>query len=89
MARVSFTPNLQRHVSCPSVDVAGRTVREVLDGVFAENAKLRSYVLDEHGRLRRHVNVFVNERAVGDRAALSDAIGPGDTVFVFQALSGG
>jgi hypothetical protein len=26
-----FTENLQRHVDCPPFDVAGATVREVLD----------------------------------------------------------
>ena len=35
MARVIFTPNIQRHVACPPAEVAGATVREVLDAVFA------------------------------------------------------
>lgn len=30
MARVVFTPNLQRHVICPPAEVIGATVREVL-----------------------------------------------------------
>jgi sulfur carrier protein ThiS len=46
-------------------------------------------VLDEHGRLRKHVNVFVNETAIGDRARLSDPVSSGDDIYVFQALSGG
>jgi sulfur-carrier protein len=39
----------------------GSTVQEALDRVFAENPLLRSYLLDDQGRLRQHVNVFVNE----------------------------
>jgi len=89
MARVSFTANLQRHVACPPANVAGRTVREALDAVFAGNPQLRSYVVDEHGRLRKHVNCFVNDRPVRDRLTLSDPVGPEDEVYVFQALSGG
>jgi molybdopterin converting factor small subunit len=89
MGQVSFTANLQRHVDCPPAGVAGKTVREALDAVFAENPRLRSYVLDEHGRLRKHVNVFVNDAVIGDRERLSDPISPGDDVYVFQALSGG
>ena len=89
MTQVSFTENLRRHVECPPVSVSGATVREVLDAVFADNPVLRSYILDDQGRVRRHVNVFINEERVSDRLKLSDAVGPSDEVFVFQALSGG
>ncbi len=89
MPLVSFTENLRRHVDCPPVDVIGATVRELLDGVFADNPRLKSYILDDQGRLRRHVNVFVNTRPVDDRIYLSDPVGSADEVFVFQALSGG
>lgn len=89
MGHITFTTNLQRHVQCPSYVIRGGTVRAVLDDVFTENPQLRSYLLDEHGRLRRHVNVFINERAVADRAGLSDAVAADDEIYVFQALSGG
>ncbi len=89
MARVSFTRNLERHVACPPADVPGRTVREALDAVFAANPRLRGYVLDEHGAVRRHMVVFVDGRQIADRTALSDPIGPDAQVHVMQALSGG
>ena len=89
MARISFTPNLKRHLACPPVETAGGTVAAVLTAVFADNPRLRSYLLDDQGRLRRHVNVFVNNRMISDRTALSDPVADGDEVFVFQALSGG
>lgn len=89
MTQVSFTENLRRHIECPTVSVAGATVGEVLNAVFADNPLLRSYILDDQGRIRRHVNVFINGAMVADRLALSDPVGPRDEVFVFQALSGG
>jgi len=89
VARVSFTGNLKRHVACPPATVSATTVREALDAVFATNAPLRSYVLDEQGRLRRHVNIYVNERMIGDRVTQSDAVRDTDEIFVLQALSGG
>jgi molybdopterin converting factor small subunit len=89
MARISFTPNLRRHLDCPTLAVSGATVRAALDSVFASNPRLRGYLLDEHGRLRKHVTIFVNDTPVADRAALGDAIAPDDEIFVFQALSGG
>lgn len=89
MGRIRFTANLQRHVACPDLPVRGGTVRAALDAVFGENPRLRSYILDEQGRLRRHVNVYINQRAVGDRTGLSDAVTDADDLYVFQALSGG
>jgi molybdopterin converting factor small subunit len=89
MPRVTFTANLQRHLDVPSLDVGGARVGEVLAAVFAERPLLRSYIVDDQGRLRRHVNVFVNSAMIADRDGLSDAVRPDDEVFVFQALSGG
>ncbi len=89
MARISFTENLRRHVPCPPVEAAGATVRDLLERVFDDNPPLRSYLLDDQGRLRKHVNVFVNNQAVADRILLTDPVGERDEVFVFQALSGG
>lgn len=89
MGQISFTANLRRHVSCPPARAEGATVREILDAVFAKNPRLREYVLDEQGRLRRHVLVWVGERPVADRVGLGDRVEATDDVFVFQALSGG
>lgn len=89
MPRVTFTANLQRHLDVPSLEVGGAAVGEVLNAVFAEKPRLRSYIVDDQGRLRRHVNVFVNKAMIADREGLSDAVRPDDEVFVFQALSGG
>ena len=89
MGTISFTPNLARHVPCPPQRAADGTVRVALEAVFAANPTLRSYVIDDQGRLRKHVNVYVNDEMVRDRDGLSDAVGPSDDVFVFQALSGG
>jgi hypothetical protein len=89
VARVVFTANLQRHVPCPPVTVPGSTVGEVLAHVFASNDRLRGYVVDERGALRRHMIVFVDGEQVVDRLRLSDPVGTDGEVYVMQALSGG
>lgn len=89
MATVAFTPNLRRHVPCPTVEVAGATVREVLEGVFADNPRLRGYVVDEQGALRKHMAVFVDGNQLVDRVGQSDPVGPSSEIYVMQALSGG
>ena len=89
MAKVVFTPNIQRHVLCPQAEASGHTVREVLDKVFAENAQARSYVLDDQAGLRKHMTVFVDGRMVRDRTRLAEPVSETSTIYVFQALSGG
>jgi molybdopterin converting factor small subunit len=89
VARVAFTANLQRHLSCPDLTVPGSSVRVVLDQVFAVEPRLRSYILDDQDRVRRHVAIYVNGDRIADRERLSDPVGDDDEVFVFQALSGG
>ncbi len=89
MPRVAFTANLQRHLACPVQAAPGETVRAVLDHVFAAHPRLRSYILDDQGRVRRHVAIYVNAARIEDRERLSDPVSEQDEVFVFQALSGG
>lgn len=89
MPRVSFTPNLRRHVDCPDREVEAATVREALEAVFADRPRLRDYVLDESGALRLHVVVFVDGEQVADRDGLGDPVRPEGEIRVMQALSGG
>lgn len=89
MPTVTFTPNLKRHVECPTEVIEGATVREVLDVVFAANPRLRGYVLDDQGALRRHMSVFVDGEQILDRAQFSDPVRAASEIYVMQALSGG
>ena len=85
MVRVAFTPNLRRHLPCPTVEAHGRTVAEALSAVFADHPRLKSYVLYDQSRLRRHVVIYLNNRKTG----LDSALDEGDEIYVMQALSGG
>ena len=89
MATVSFTPNIQRHVSCPATQVQGETVRQVLDAVFEGNPRAKAYVLDEQGAVRQHMVVFVDGRQIRDRQHLTDSVTESAEIYVAQALSGG
>jgi hypothetical protein len=89
MARVAFTPNLARHVSCPAVEAAGDTVGAVLQSVFAANTLLGTYVLDDQGAVRRHMSVFIDGHQIKDRLKLTDPVAPQSQIFIAQALSGG
>lgn len=69
--------------------VSASTVAEVVAQMERIAPGFSFYVCDERGRLRRHVNIFVEEEPVTDRDRLTDAVGPGSRVFILQALSGG
>jgi len=89
MATVRFTRNIQRHVECPTRETSGSTLREVLDEYFRDNERARGYVLDEQGRIRQHMVVFIDGDLVHDRDKLSDRVEAGSMIDVIQALSGG
>jgi hypothetical protein len=47
------------------------------------------YLCDELGRLRTHVNIFVDKQLVKDRRGLSDPVTADTHIHIIQALSGG
>ena len=89
MPTVTFTSALRRFLPVPIAEVEGGTVAEALAQVFADHGRLRGYVLDDQGALRRHVAIYVNGEVVRDRSRLSDKVAPQDEIFVAQALTGG
>ena len=89
MAKVHFTSNLRRHVDCPSVEVVASNVHQALTQAFAKNERLKTYVLDDQGHLRKHMRIVVDGTAISDLEAFSDAVQPASEVWVMQALSGG
>jgi hypothetical protein len=89
MPTVRFTQNIQRHLACPTLDVPGTTAGEVLASYFQRQPKARGYVLDDQGRLRQHMAIFIDGTQISDRDRLSDAVPAESTVDVVQSLSGG
>lgn len=89
MAKVVFTPNIQRHVACPPAEAPGANVGAVLRAVFADNSRAASYVLDDQGGLRKHMAIYIDGRLIRDRRHLTDPVSDTATIYVFQALSGG
>ena len=89
MPTVRFTQNIQRHVACPTREVAGGTVRSVIEDYFRTNQKARGYVLDDQGKLRHHMAAFIDGRQIQDRDELSDLVPANAVVDIVQALSGG
>jgi molybdopterin converting factor small subunit len=90
MPHVTFTRHLQ--IFFPNLDdgeIPGTTVRTIIDELERRHPGLASYIVDDTGRLRRHVNIFVGEEPIRDREELADPLQAEDRVLILQALSGG
>jgi sulfur-carrier protein len=90
MPQVRFTSHLSKFFpGLGPTAVAGGTVADVVAQLDEQYPGIAAYIVDDHGSLRKHVNIFVGESLVRDRAALGDAVGETDEIYVMQALSGG
>jgi molybdopterin synthase sulfur carrier subunit len=90
MANVRFTSALKRFFPTLAEGyVQGSTVRETLGNIDKAYPGILTYLLEDSGHLRKHVNIFVKGELIKDRATLNDAINAEDELLIFQALSGG
>lgn len=85
--RVRIPTPLRSYTSqAANVEADGASIDEVLVDLDRQYPGLRFRVVDEQGRLRQHMRVFVNEAIVRD---LTTAVTPDDEITLMQALSGG
>jgi molybdopterin synthase sulfur carrier subunit len=68
------------------VEASGATLGEVMDDLERQFPGLAFRVIDEQGRVRRHMKVFVGESTAADRAT---PVSAGSELYVVGALSGG
>ena len=68
------------------VEANGATIAELVADLDRRYPGIRFRLVDEQGRLRTHMKVFVNQDLVRD---LTTALGRSDEVIIMQALSGG
>jgi molybdopterin converting factor small subunit len=69
--------------------IKASTIREVLVALEKKYPGISGYLIDDDGRLRQHVNIFVKGELIKDRTKLTDPLSDQDEVLIFQALSGG
>jgi sulfur-carrier protein len=81
----TFTAGESRIVLDPAPATAGA----VLAALWALHPGVRDRVVDERGRVRQHVNVFVGEESIRHREDLATAVSDGDEISIVPAISGG
>ena len=81
---------LQTQAGLPaSCGIAAATAREALNRLAELHPQIQRFVLDDQQRLRRHVNIFINDTLIDDRVHLSDRLHDGDRPHILPAVSGG
>jgi molybdopterin converting factor small subunit/photosystem II stability/assembly factor-like uncharacterized protein len=68
-----------------TLQVQGATVGEIIDRLERTYPRLRGWVMDERGRVRENIAIFVN----GERTGQEAPVAASDTVHVLPAISGG
>ena len=69
--------------------VAGETVGEALEAAFRIHPELRRRLVDDEGRVHRHLAVFRDETAVAREGVVALAVAPDDTLTFIEAVGGG
>ena len=90
MPTVKFTYALKRFFpGLQHTPANGGTLAAVLEEMESHYPGVRSYVLDEQGKLRQHVNIFIDGTMIRDRNTLTDPFTENSEIYIMQALSGG
>jgi len=71
------------------IECSGCSIRELIDNLEKDYPGLKERFYDENGKLRRFINIYVNEEDIRflqkDQTVLKD----GDEVSVIPAIAGG
>jgi sulfur-carrier protein len=90
MAIINFTSALKRfYPDLKTIEIHAATIADVLTELNQHYPHLSDFLLDEHGALRQHINVFIGDSMIADREKLSDEVKEKEEILIFQALSGG
>ena len=91
MAITIHVPAVLRHCckGASKLFLSAPSVRAALDQLEQTYPSLHRSVCDETGRVRRHVNLFVNTSNVRDGDGVDTVLMPGDAITILPAVSGG
>lgn len=72
-----------------NVDLSGRTLGELFHELETRHPGLGARILDDQGRIRQHVAIFVNSEMLEERDPARVQLRGGDRVHVVPSVSGG
>jgi sulfur-carrier protein adenylyltransferase/sulfurtransferase len=72
-----------------SVELTGATVGQVLDSLIATHAGLKRHLIQEDGRIRSFVNLYLNETDIRHLSSTATPVRPGDVLTIVPSIAGG
>jgi molybdopterin/thiamine biosynthesis adenylyltransferase/rhodanese-related sulfurtransferase/molybdopterin converting factor small subunit len=72
-----------------SIQLAGDTVGQVLDELLSSHSALKRHLLQDDGRLRNFVNLYLNETDIRQLASTATPVRPGDVLTIVPSIAGG
>jgi sulfur-carrier protein adenylyltransferase/sulfurtransferase len=72
-----------------AVPVTGATVGEVLDGLLAAHGGLRRHLVQDDGKLRNFVNLYLNDTDIRQLESTATAVSAGDVLTIVPSIAGG
>ena len=71
------------------VEAEGATIREVIDSLETNYPGLKERICDEQDRIRRFVNIFLNDEDIRFLKESETPVKSGDEVSIVPAIAGG
>jgi molybdopterin synthase sulfur carrier subunit len=88
--KISLFGSLARFVGEKTIYVDALTLEDAINEVSTKYWKeFRSRILDENGKIKRFVNVYVNGKDIRFLSNLKTALSDGDEVSFIPAVGGG
>jgi molybdopterin synthase sulfur carrier subunit len=87
LAKIVFTAHLREVAPQEAIDADGATIGAALDTIWLRYPRLRGYVVDEQGALRKHIAIFLDGKLL--KSPLRARIRRESHIHIMQALSGG
>jgi len=71
------------------VDAEGATIKDLIENLGKNHNGLKDRLCDESGKIRRFVNIYLNEEDIRFLQGEATAVKSGDQVSIVPAIAGG
>jgi molybdopterin synthase sulfur carrier subunit len=91
MAVKVLIPTPLRNLTNNEAEVAaeGATISELIDSLGKNYAGLKDRLCDDNGKIRRFVNIYLNEEDIRFLQGEATAVKAGDSISIVPAIAGG
>ena len=71
------------------VSASGKNIKELIDDIERQYPGLKERICESDGKLRRFVNIYVNDEDIRFKSNIDTELKTGDEVSIIPAIAGG